>query len=53
MIGCLFNHFPILKYIAPEMSGYKKFMETHQQLWKFLKVRISLSKESNCAIFNV
>ncbi|XP_034938135.1 probable cytochrome P450 303a1 [Chelonus insularis] len=36
MIGGLFGHFPILRYIAPEASGYKKFIETHQELWAFL-----------------
>ncbi|XP_066586057.1 probable cytochrome P450 303a1 [Prorops nasuta] len=36
MIGAPFSHFPILKYLAPELSGYKPFVEMHQQLWKFL-----------------
>ncbi|XP_015121196.1 probable cytochrome P450 303a1 [Diachasma alloeum] len=36
MTGCLFGHFPILRYIAPVASGYKQFMEIHQQLWSFL-----------------
>ena len=38
MIGAPFSHFPLLRYIAPEMSGYKSFVETHQELWTFLKV---------------
>lgn len=38
MIGCPFSHFPFLRYIAPEKSGYKFFYETHSQLWKFLRV---------------
>ncbi|EFN75914.1 probable cytochrome P450 303a1 [Harpegnathos saltator] len=37
MIGAPFNHFPALRFIAPEMSGYKSFVETHQKLWTFLK----------------
>ncbi|OXU26364.1 hypothetical protein TSAR_002453 [Trichomalopsis sarcophagae] len=46
MVGCLFNHFPFLKYVAPEMSGYNKFMETHQQLWKFLKDELENHKKT-------
>jgi len=38
MIGAPFSHFPFLRFIAPEMSGYKAFVETHQELWAFLKV---------------
>ncbi|XP_011495186.1 PREDICTED: probable cytochrome P450 303a1 [Ceratosolen solmsi marchali] len=45
MIGWLFNHF-FLKYVAPEMSGYKKFMETHRQLWKFLKDELDNHKKT-------
>ncbi|XP_012222204.1 probable cytochrome P450 303a1 [Linepithema humile] len=37
MIGAPFSHFPLLRFIAPEMSGYKLFVETHQELWTFLK----------------
>ncbi|KAG5343836.1 CP303 protein, partial [Acromyrmex heyeri] len=37
MIGAPFSHFPLLRFIAPEMSGYKAFIETHQELWAFLK----------------
>lgn len=38
MIGALFGHFPVLRFIAPEMSGYKSFVQMHQELWAFLKV---------------
>lgn len=44
MIGAPFGHFPILRFIAPEMSGYKSFLEVHQQLWKFLKVNKSFEQ---------
>ncbi|KAL2728797.1 putative cytochrome P450 303a1 [Vespula squamosa] len=36
MIGAPFSHFPLLKFIAPKLSGYQLFIETHQQLWSFL-----------------
>ena len=38
MVGCLFQHFPILKYVAPELSGYKNFMISHSALSDFLRV---------------
>jgi len=38
IIGAPFGHFPLLRFIAPEISGYKAFVETHQALWAFLKV---------------
>ncbi|XP_014486131.1 PREDICTED: probable cytochrome P450 303a1 [Dinoponera quadriceps] len=37
MIGAPFSHFPALRYVAPEISGYKSYLETHQELWAFLK----------------
>ncbi|XP_078041055.1 putative cytochrome P450 303a1 [Augochlora pura] len=46
MIGAPFGHFPILRFIAPEMSGYKPFLETHQQLWKFLKDELENHKNT-------
>ncbi|KAK2577857.1 hypothetical protein KPH14_001120 [Odynerus spinipes] len=36
MIGALFSHFPLLRFIAPTLSGYQSFLEIHQQLWSFL-----------------
>ena len=38
MVGCLFSQFPVLRFLAPEMSGYKQFIYIHQKLWEFLKV---------------
>lgn len=35
MKGALFSHFPILQYIAPEMSGYNNFVKCHNDLHKF------------------
>lgn len=39
MVGCLFSQFPMLRFIAPEMSGYKQFIYIHQRVWEFLKVK--------------
>lgn len=38
MVGALFSQFPILQFIAPEVSGYKQFIHIHQEIWHFLKV---------------
>ncbi|XP_023247202.1 probable cytochrome P450 303a1 [Copidosoma floridanum] len=46
MHGCMFNHFPFLRYVAPELSGYAKFIERHQELWKFLTVELDNHKRT-------
>lgn len=42
MVGALFSQFPFLRYVAPEKSGYKKFVSIHQRVWKFLKVSLRI-----------
>lgn len=46
MVGTLFSQFPVLRYIAPEASGYKSFVDIHQRVWKFLKVELDSHKET-------
>ncbi|KAL6256516.1 hypothetical protein P5V15_012629 [Pogonomyrmex californicus] len=46
MIGAIFGHFPFLRFIAPEMSGYKAFVETHRELWTFLKEELCNHKNT-------
>lgn len=46
MIGAPFSHFPPLRFIAPEMSGYKSFIQTHQELWAFLKEELHNHKNT-------
>ncbi|KAJ3662579.1 hypothetical protein Zmor_006920 [Zophobas morio] len=46
MVGCPFSHFPILKFIAPEVSGYKLYVETHLQVWDFLYKELTRHKET-------
>jgi uncharacterized protein YpbB len=38
MVGCLFSQFPMLRFLAPKLSGYQQFMYTHQKVWTYLKV---------------
>jgi methyl farnesoate epoxidase / farnesoate epoxidase len=35
--GTLFNHFPWLRFVMPDASGYTQYMEAHQKLWSFLQ----------------
>nr|CAD7198873.1 unnamed protein product [Timema douglasi] len=46
MVGCLFSHFPVLRFIAPELSGYKQFLYIHQKLWVFLKNELENHKST-------
>lgn len=46
MVGALFSQFPFLRFIAPEASGYKSFVNIHQQVWKFLKAELDDHKET-------
>ncbi|KAL1501289.1 hypothetical protein ABEB36_006637 [Hypothenemus hampei] len=47
MIGAAFSHYPILKYIAPELSGYKSYMETHERIWEFLRRDLESHKKGH------
>ncbi|XP_015602519.1 probable cytochrome P450 303a1 [Cephus cinctus] len=44
MVGSTFSYFPILRYLAPEMSGYKSFVATHERIWRFLKKELENHK---------
>ncbi|PSN35367.1 putative cytochrome P450 303a1 [Blattella germanica] len=46
MVGCLFSQFPVLRFLAPEFSGYKQFIYIHQRLWEFLKAELDKHKET-------
>lgn len=36
MVGALFSHFPFLRFMAPEISGYNQFKDIHTKLYSFL-----------------
>ncbi|KAK7864643.1 hypothetical protein R5R35_012415 [Gryllus longicercus] len=44
MVGCLFSQFPFLRFVAPELSGYKQFIYIHQKVWEFLKAELDKHK---------
>lgn len=37
MSGGLFSHFPILKYIAPDMSGYNLMVQLHKEVYAVIR----------------
>ncbi|KAL1117155.1 hypothetical protein AAG570_004482 [Ranatra chinensis] len=46
MVGALFSHFPVLRFVAPTLSGYKQFMDIHRKVWTFLKTELDKHKET-------
>ncbi|PNF37031.1 putative cytochrome P450 303a1 [Cryptotermes secundus] len=44
MVGCLFSQFPVLRFLAPEFSGYKQFLYIHQRVWHYLKAELDKHK---------
>lgn len=46
MVGTLFSQFPFLRHIAPEISGYKQFIDIHQRVWAFLRAELDKHKET-------
>lgn len=36
MVGALFSHFPFLRFLAPDFSGYNQFKDIHRLLYSFL-----------------
>ncbi|XP_065199572.1 probable cytochrome P450 303a1 [Planococcus citri] len=46
MVGALFSQFPFLRYVAPEKSGYKSFVNIHEKVWKFLKAELDNHKDT-------
>lgn len=36
MVGALFSHFPFLRFLAPDLSGYNQFKNIHVELYTFL-----------------
>ncbi|KDR10510.1 probable cytochrome P450 303a1 isoform X2 [Zootermopsis nevadensis] len=44
MVGCLFSQFPMLRFLAPELSGYNRFINIHQRVWKYLKAELDKHK---------
>lgn len=46
MTGALFSHFPFLRFIAPGASGYKSFVECHNNVHKFVRAEVENHKKT-------
>ncbi|KAK9712229.1 Cytochrome P450 [Popillia japonica] len=46
MVGALFSQFPILRFIAPNFSGYNLYMDSHKPLWKFITEEVEHHKKT-------
>lgn len=46
MFGALFSHFPILRVMAPEYSGYNTYVKAHLPIWDFLNKELQKHKET-------
>jgi cytochrome P450 len=45
MMGALFSHFPYLRFIAPELSGYKTFVSCHTNFHRFVREEVDNHKK--------
>ncbi|XP_073822428.1 probable cytochrome P450 303a1 [Musca autumnalis] len=46
MVGAMFSHFPFMRYIAPNYSGYNAFVENHERIYCFLRKEVQIHKET-------
>lgn len=46
MVGALFSQFPILRFLAPNFSGYNLYMKSHEPLWKFIIEEVEHHKKT-------
>lgn len=46
MKGATFSHFPLLRFIAPEMSGYKFFIDAHYNFHNFVGVEVDKHRQA-------
>lgn len=46
MFGALFSHFPILRIVAPEYSGYNTYLKAHLPIWNFLNKELQKHKQT-------
>lgn len=46
MMGTMFSHFPFMRFIAPEASGYKSFVDCHNNVHKFVRAEVENHKKT-------
>lgn len=46
MMGTLFSHFPFLRFVAPDASGYHSFVACHNNIHKFVRQEVDNHKKN-------
>ncbi|XP_056637719.1 methyl farnesoate epoxidase [Diorhabda sublineata] len=46
MVGTTFSQFPLLKYLAPNKSGYNLYVRSHERIWAFIRKEIAHHKKT-------
>lgn len=46
MMGTLFSHFPWMRFIAPNASGYNSFVSCHNRIHKFIRHEVENHKKT-------
>ena len=46
MVGAAFSHFPVLRFIAPEASGFNPFLRVHERMYAFIREEIQLHMQN-------
>ncbi|KAK5640553.1 hypothetical protein RI129_011364 [Pyrocoelia pectoralis] len=46
MDGALFSHYPILRHLCPDYSGYNMYLGIHKRMWRFFALEIQKIKET-------
>lgn len=46
MMGAPFSHFPLMRFIAPSLTGYKKFVEIHETMHAFIENELDNHKRN-------
>lgn len=42
MVGATFSHFPILRFLAPEASGFNPFLRVHERMYAFIRQELQM-----------
>ncbi|XP_065357967.1 probable cytochrome P450 303a1 [Calliphora vicina] len=46
MVGAMFSHFPFMRYVAPNYSGYNAFVENHERIYAFLRKEVDNHRQT-------
>lgn len=46
MFGAMFSHFPFMRYVAPDYSGYSSFVENHERAYRFIRKEVELHRQT-------